>query len=402
MPYIFHLPTLEEMRRPENGGMEMIRIIDNDDFKTSLVTGCPGSGKTTVSVYRLIRLNRQEAGVRFVTYQNMLALTIQQAVTQHHAVAQGRLAEQPRVSTFHKWYCPLTDSSFDTDKPPTVEQMEALLSGSNLARNGQTELIIDEGQDLPLCVYETLPRYFRRSFIGADDGQQVHPRHGARISDIEPVLQQKYQPYRLHRLGRNFRNTFETYAFARQFMPKTNLVAWDQNILDQLEHAGKRGPKPIVISYSDRAKRDQHLETTLRNAEGNVAILCPIGAQGKSRNSGESAEEMSAFVSRLGLPRSFYYNEGNQIPNTVENYHVSTFKSAKGMEFDVVVIPRINFFKRIPEEWYVACTRAKSQLFIYRDLGNPQRDPIASFKADTYDAESLDAPAAGLGEVQLF
>lgn len=402
MPYIFHLPTLEEMRRPENGGLEMIRIIDNDDFRSSLVTGCPGSGKTTVSVYRLIRLNRQEAGVRFVTYQNMLALTIRQAVNQQHQAAQVHLAEQPLVSTFHKWYCPLTDSSFDTDAPPTAEQMEDLLARSPLARNDQTELIIDEGQDLPLCVYRTLPRYFRRSFIGADDGQQVHPRHGARIRDIEPILQQQHQPYRRHTLGRNFRNTFETYAFARYFMPRTNLVAWDQNILDQLDHAGKHGPKPTVITYTDRANRDQHLETTLRNAEGNVAILCPIGAQGRSRNSGESVEEMFAFVSRLGLPRSFYYNEGNRIPNTVENYHVSTFKSAKGMEFDVVVIPRINFFRRIPEEWYVACTRAKSQLFVYRDLRNPQRDPIADIDANTYDAVSLDAPATGAGQVQLF
>ena len=391
MPYTFHLPTLEEMRLPGNGGVEMIRMIDTDDFKTFLVTGCPGSGKTTLSIYRLIRLNSQEIGVRFVTYQNMLASTIFQAVNEAHEASQTTLKERPLVSTFHKWFCPLTHSSFNTDAPPSPQEMSELLSKSSLPHNRQTELIIDEGQDLPLCVYQTLPQYFTRCFIGADDGQQVH--HGAKVEDIESVLKTQFNPYSRRTLGRNFRNTYETYAFARQFMPLTNRDAWNQDILDQLNHTGKHDLKPTVITYTDPEARDAHLETILRSAHGNVAILCPIGAKKKAKNSGESVEDMFDFISRLGLPRSFYYNECNLVPSAVEDYHVSTFKSAKGMEFDVVVIPRINFWKNIPNEWYVACTRAKKQLFVYRDLTNPQKDPIAKFDPSTYDARTLTASA---------
>ncbi len=93
----------------------------------------------------------------------------------------------------------------------------------------------------------------------------------------------------------------------------------------------------------------------------------------------------------MGLPASKYHNQVN-VPDSLERYVVTTFKSAKGLEFDVVVSPRINFFKQIPAEWYVACTRALGRLVVYRDLGSPQYDPIAQFAPDTYDSESLDDP----------
>ncbi len=61
------------------------------------------------------------------------------------------------------------------------------------------------------------------------------------------------------------------------------------------------------------------------------------------------------------------------------------------MEFDEVIIPRMNFFKKIAKEWYVACTRAKKKVTVYRDLSSPQNDPIAGFDVDTYESISLEA-----------
>ena len=90
----------------------------------------------------------------------------------------------------------------------------------------------------------------------------------------------------------------------------------------------------------------------------------------------------------MGIGSTKYHHQ-TRVPDNLEKYVVTTFKSAKGMEFDVVMIPRINFFKDIPEEWYVACTRARRQLFVYRDLSIPQRDPIATFDPDTYEEVSL-------------
>ncbi len=386
MSFEFHLPSLEEMRNTPDG-LEMLRLIDDDSFRSALVTGCPGSGKTTVSIYRLVRINSQQIKVHLVTYQNMLVQAIRN-------LAHIQRVPPECVSTFHRWYCPLTNSGFNVDVPPTPQQMADLLERSQLSNQQIEELLIDEGQDLPESVYQTLPQYFKRIFIGADNGQQVHPNHGAKIEQIEDILQRDFGPYRRFALGRNFRNTYETYMFARQFVPKTNRVAWDDAIPERLLRSNRRGPKPKVISYHDDNQRNQRLRTILHNAEGNVAILCPLALwSSRHGHSGESVNDVHELVTQMGITATKYHYE-ETIPDNLERYVVTTFKSAKGLEFDVVIIPRINFFKDIPEEWYVASTRAKKELFVFRDRNNPQNDPISGFDPDTYDSLDAETPVS--------
>ena len=60
------------------------------------------------------------------------------------------------------------------------------------------------------------------------------------------------------------------------------------------------------------------------------------------------------------------------MPAKLKRYIVTTFISAKGLEFDTVITPRMNFFRypdhdpetRIREEMYVACTRARDRLLV--------------------------------------
>ena len=395
MSFEFHLPTLEEMRGTPDG-VEMLRMIDDDNFRSALITGCPGSGKTTVSIYRLVRLSSQEVKVRLVTYQNMLVLAIQNLANVQRVPTQ-------QVSTFHRWYCRLTRCNFNTDAPPTPQEVISALDNIGLANHGMEELLIDEGQDLPPCVYDALPRYFRRVFVGADNAQQVHPHHGARMEQIEQSLRTNFPEYRRFALGRNFRNTYETYRFGRQFIPRTNLVACDEAILERLRHANRLGPKPTVITYQDDNRRNEHLRVTLQNAYGNVAILCPLGPykENPHYHSGESVDEVHQLLQGMGIAASKYHNQAD-VPQALQRYVVTTFKSAKGMEFNTVVIPRVNFFTPIPAEWYVACTRARGQLFVYRDTRDPQCDPIAGFARDTYDSISLEAPHAAAASTSPF
>ncbi|WP_295585029.1 hypothetical protein [uncultured Lamprocystis sp.] len=384
MPFEFHLPSLEEMRATPDG-LAMLRMIDDDDFRSALITGCPGSGKTTVSIYRLVRLLSQGLDVRFVTYQNLLVLAIRNLV-------QAQQVAPSNVSTFHKWYCPLTHSDFRTDDPPTAQQMIERLDRSGLTSGQTTEILIDEGQDLPLCVYEAIPRYFARCVVGADNAQQVY-EHGAEADDIQGALRTSFEPYRRFSLHRNFRNTYETYRFSRQFIPKTNLIAWDEAILARLERSNdRRGPKPSVIAFQDLDRRNEHLRIVLDNADGNVAILTPRGPRPlKAVDPCESVDGIYDLVTEMGFPATKYHH-GAPVPADLERYVVTTFKSAKGMEFDTVVIPRINFSNKIEKAWYVACTRARGRLIIYRDLQHPYYDPIRHHcEPDTYDAEILTA-----------
>jgi len=97
------------------------------------------------------------------------------------------------------------------------------------------------------------------------------------------------------------------------------------------------------------------------------------------------------MVTKMGISATKYHHE-EEISDDLERYVVTTFISSKGLEFDVVIIPRINFFKDIPQEWYVASTRAKKELFVFRDLNDPQKDPISGFDPDTYNALDAETP----------
>jgi superfamily I DNA/RNA helicase len=382
MPFEFHLPSFEEMRSTPDG-LAMLRMIDDDNFRSAMVTGCPGSGKTTVSIYRFVRLCNQQVDVQLLSFHKMLILAIQNI-----AIAQGITGD--RVNTFNKWYHQLTSTYFNVKSPPLLESTLEVLRNSQQRIPQLTEIIIDEGQDLPHCVFQALPHYSTRFFVGADDGQQVHREHGALSEEIASTLQSDYGPYRLFALGMNFRNTFETYAFARQFIPITNQTAWDPAILERLRRSNRRGPKPMVISYTNTDQRNEHLRVTLQNAEGNVAILCPLAVQSQNcQYSGESVDEVYQLITQMGISATKYHHK-TEVPNSLERYIVTTFISAKGLEFDVVIIPRLNFFKLLPEEHYVACTRAKRQLFVYQDLSNAQCNPVSNFDVNTYDAESAD------------
>lgn len=369
MPFEFRLPTLEEMRSTPDG-MAMINMIDDDDFCTFLLTGCPGSGKTTVAIYRLIRLLRQEKNVHLITFQNMLVTLIR------NHVPSGI------IDTFHKWYHRHTREGFDVKEPPNAAEMIEALEGTFLSEDPLDELIIDEGQDLPLCVYQSITTVCDRLFVGADNGQKVHV-HGASEEAIQSILNQ-IEPYLRHNLGCNFRNTYETYSFARQFIPPTNLAAWDRHILGRLKDSDRRGPKPIVYTYRNSAVRNTHLVRTVDNLDGNIGVLCPQGERRFNARSGECVDEISDLLSENDIDVTRYYNP-LAVPRTLENCIVTTYKSAKGLEFDFVVIPRINYWLSLSTEWYVACTRARGQVIIYRDLSDPQQDALARFEPGTFE-----------------
>lgn len=382
MPFEFHLPSFEEMRSSPDG-LEMLGMIDADDFSSALVTGCPGSGKTTLSIYRFIRLCAQDQPVFLFTYHKLLMLAIRKLAEEHGAATN-------RVWNFHKWYNKLTGKFIDFKGHIDYYELHHNLEITALAKNPQLELIIDEGQDLPLVVIKAVSDYCQRCFIGADDGQQVHPTFGAKTQDIQDFLSSKDGDLKVKVLGRNFRNTYETYRFARQFISKDNHAVWDPAILDRLHAQDRHGDRPEVIGYQNVEQRNEYLKTVIDNAEGNVAILCPIGPESPH---GLSVDTTHQVVTSLGFAASLYHHD-TPIPAVLERIVVTTYKSSKGLEFDTVIIPRINFFVGKPEEWYVACTRARRRLVIFRDLSNPEIDPIADFDPDTYIEKTLPKSAS--------
>lgn len=88
---------------------------------------------------------------------------------------------------------------------------------------------------------------------------------------------------------------------------------------------------------------------------------------------------------------SLYYENKDRFPDgcaNIKNVHITTFKSAKGLEFDTVIIPNFDILKKLPiivsdkdtgenkiicdwQDLYVACTRAKSNLYLISNYDMP-------------------------------
>jgi superfamily I DNA/RNA helicase len=359
MSFDFHLPTNQELQGTATG-KQMRQYAEEDDFGRMLLTGCAGSGKTTVAILRLIRLIRQGRAAKLFTFHKMLVMVIRKI-----------LRDQD-----------IKESHMHCGTLPLIE---------NFGLNPKMgEYIIDEGQDLERIVYELLPNHCNRLFVSADDAQQVHQGR-ATVAEIRNVLERMPQ-FREHQLDRNFRNTYEIYRFARQFQNRGNEVVWDNNMLAHMEREN-RGEEPLVVEYANIPNRNDHMIAQMRNAigrGGSIAVLCPLGSTTKEKCDGESAQSMFGLLRRNSFNCTLYYSD-ESVPKDLGDVLVTTYKSAKGLEFDEVFIPRYNFFKDIPNEWYVACTRARRRLVIYRDMKHRQKDPIANFDPQTYERFEFDA-----------
>ena len=68
----------------------------------------------------------------------------------------------------------------------------------------------------------------------------------------------------------------------------------------------------------------------------------------------------------------------------MKNIIITTFKSAKGIEFDIVIIPYFSDgAKNKAEEYYVGATRAKNQVYFLAINDIPKI--MSYFKKDSYE-----------------
>jgi DNA helicase IV len=403
----FRLPDRETIRRSPNG-IHMLNVIENDfPEKNILITGCPGSGKTTVSIHRFIHqvLRPNPRRIQLLTFGKLLNVAIIETLRD-----QG--VQNPGVSTLCTWYSTLTRritghgewfySDGNPDLPTAADIRHRL---QQAFPNGQIdELIIDEGQDVHIKGYQSLPHVATKFTVGGDGAQPVYDQGVQDVDNIERTLIQdiggglRYCP-----LEYIYRTSFVAYQFHRRFAPDVP-SANEAATLDILRdfNPGEEDDKPRIYTYGDdaifRKRLAEILDQAILGEDTIVAILVPNQAD---------VDRMAAIVratTRNGQPCRCTTYYSRQTPRAqVENILITTFKSAKGMEFDTVIIPRLpspNLMNypdvghtnsrqaRQSKNWrrqcLVACTRAKSRLHIFCQGGlHPILRP-ENFPAETY------------------
>jgi superfamily I DNA/RNA helicase len=380
--FIFRLPSQDEIKNSRSG-RTMLHIIETDyPVRFTIVTGCPGSGKTTVSILRLIRLINSGTPCLLLTFQRMLKVAIENLL-----ITQGVTRPRDKVNTIYTWFTSKTDGKYlnDFGNPQnrlTAKEIEDALIGKGFDK---VELIIDEGQDLEERIYQSFPKIFRRLTVGADDDQQARGGVGASERIIRTHLQISLNDFELQF---NYRNSFQIYDFARHFVPLSP-KANDVQTLDELKRHRGTGDKPEVLKFDTQQQMRDRLKTIINDNKAgyNIGILFP----GK-----EQVESYYQLVHQMtdGDCSKYYSDmpreEREATENDLKNVLVTTFISAKGMEFDIVLMPEFQSTINTPEErkkYYVGCTRAKSRLIIMY-VGNIPA-VLTSFPTATYDTGSL-------------
>jgi superfamily I DNA/RNA helicase len=372
-----------------------------DDYDDSLVvTGGPGSGKTTVTIFRFLTPVKNNQNALLFTYNRTLLASIKGILRNRAEELFGELDEQTiksiienKVSSFYKWYAQggqWFDSSLDENQ---IEQ--------RFRRTGRvySEIFFDEAQDLT-------PAVFAKAFIladkvtcGADNAQDLQsnfPPDEALSTILEKLRNQKHTD--LQPLEQNFRNTKEIFEFARSFVPDDEFV----QSIDTTELSNGENPE-IIDNLSTDSQLMKIKEIVESNQVSNIGILVNYKNQVDDiKNFLEKPENGYSCQSSSSDNKTFsYYYSG--MPQAEEQImfdrmktpFICTFDSCKGLEFDIVIMPFFNDAeralsrprrKKINDVWldetnangttkmwatrnhyYVGATRARTQLYILCD-----------------------------------
>lgn len=207
----------------------------------------------------------------------------------------------------------------------------AVAAGASAGISPWDVVIVDEAQDFSANQVRTIGRHLAEdhsiTFV-MDAAQRIYPRFFAwKEAGVELAG-------RVHSLKRNHRNTRQIAAFARPLVE--GLPLDDDGTLPDFEACGTDGPRPIVVSGSYSAQIRymlDHLQATVDFDRESVAFFQPRG--------GAWFEHLRTALAARGIAWA-ELTRASTWPTGPEAVALCTIHSAKGLEFDHVVMPGLN------------------------------------------------------------
>ena len=331
--YYFRLPNDNELSASQNQA-----VLDDNAIALS---GGPGTGKSVVSILRHILNHTRENPInsQLITFTTSLAYYLAGCCRNQNVNAANKVAS----------------------------------SQTGWNRNGVAEIIHDEAQDLALSFNRNLINICNKISYGADDQQLI--RGNARNGDgsynlnycsPEANLRVEFPNNSLHTLAKNYRNTKRILQFAKRLLTQAVIP---QELIERCTTIGEY-PRLLIKENNQQLNQTvlQIVNQFAANEATNIAILVPF--ENVPFAGGETATARYYFnlLRNNDIDCSIYTQQhhGNL---EIKNIHITTFKSAKGLEFDVVILPEFhllnNTFRIVDwRDWYVGITRTKSNLFM--------------------------------------
>ena len=333
MAYYFRLPSLMQLTPSQ-------RAAVNETEQIAL-SGGPGTGKSVVSIYRHITNHGNRQHSLLITYTTTLARYLSES-------------------------CRLNNIS-------AANSVRSAYAGCPKKHEKFSEVIVDEAQDLGSNYYDSIDG-FKVSY-GADNSQILYPDHSSNKAELEG----RYPDNVEYVLDQNFRSTYAIMNFARVAFSNAYIPL---STLDKLRK--NPGEKPTLITTDGNPHFDDSSKEKMKDSirgiidefssdEHNIAILVPFK---------KSVKEYDSILVDLDIEHSIFYEDKIAFPKgcpPLGNVHVTTYKSAKGLEFDTVIIPDFgsmdhlcNLFATVKwNDFYVAVTRARSNLYLFSNYDIP-------------------------------
>ncbi len=346
------LPTYQQLTKEQ----DKINNLPLDG--TWLVTGPPGTGKTVMALYRSKMITDRRQKAVLLMYGRLLSQYTTQAVEEleiegvvHPFVSwwasfcRKRWGEYPRVAPYV------------ADWPAIVE----LFREQGLEEDILPYLLVDEGQDLPKSFFVFASRLATRLTVFADENQRLHKLNST-LEDIRNAI----EPDGEYALKKNYRNSRRIAEVAAAFYPGGPTGVPDL--------PGGSGLAVQLRQFADvpaAAVQIANLATT--DAQEHIGVLVP------------RVEDVDAYVEALqalDVNVQWYTSKstgpGPEVDFTVPGVVVTTWVSAKGLEFETVFVAELqSHWHRLDDpalrmQLYVLASRARDRLtFTYTGPGTP-------------------------------
>ncbi|MCY3839608.1 MAG: hypothetical protein OXH09_13325 [Gammaproteobacteria bacterium] len=341
------MPTYDELSSDE----EQLDILEAPLDESLFVVGPPGSGKTSLAVWRgdaLAELYGTATPV--ITYNRMLRRSLYLVADEHDIDIRASTMQ----SYVGKDYWHQTRTMVPKVPPHRYEydwnQMVVRLAKKEPHAEA---LVVDEGQDLPPGFFIYASRHIAKALtVFADEEQAISGKR----STLEQIKASAGLPHPMI-LSENHRNTPEIARVAEHFhqgqLPAATVVR------------SRSGDRPKLVRSGSAESTVGRIINEFRNRSGSIGIVVDQNSTGRSVYKG-LVDQLPEH--RVDIYTSDDANE-DSIDVRVPGVTVLNKDSVKGQEFDTVFVLELERFVPCTNDaefraMYMMCTRARDRLFL--------------------------------------
>lgn len=337
------IPTIEDLTDSQ------LEIQDLPISGRYLITGGPGSGKTSIAIRRteFIKKDNPKASVHSFLFTNTLNDFFGDGIKslKIHSNVEVWAKWQRRILISNKaWPYRFNDAvPWDTLSDRILElKLDTMYD----------HLIIDEAQDFKESDLRVMGAVAENITVFADENQRLYDKGIEDVDAIRHIL--KIDEDDCYHLQENHRNTKEIMASAVSLAP-------DEIDIDPAKIV-KTNQKPIIIINRNSDKEIEFITRVVKsNPQKDIGILHLENSVIRSLYTELTNGSDDSTVYELMKKDSFDFSTPGP--------KLCTLNSAKGLEFDIVIMPsmnRDNYFEHVMnlKRIYVGMTRAREDLML--------------------------------------